>query len=130
MYKIAGNHLNYITMTTYKLHYFNGRGRAEVIRLIFAQAGQKYEDIRIERANWDSIKNDTPLGQVPYIEVDGERIPQSMAIVRFLAKQFNLAGKDNLEQAKVDSVADTISDLSETYSKLLYREKDPTKKAE
>jgi glutathione S-transferase len=36
-------------MSTYKLYYFNGRGRAEVSRLIFAAAGQKYEDIRYER---------------------------------------------------------------------------------
>ncbi|CAF1327684.1 unnamed protein product [Didymodactylos carnosus] len=117
-------------MTTYKLHYFNGRGRAEIIRLAFAQAGQKYEDIRIERANWDCIKNDTPLGQVPYIEVYGQRIPQSMTIVRFLAKQFTSAGKDNLEQARVDSVADTIGDLSEIYSKLIHRERDQSKKEE
>ncbi|CAF1234931.1 unnamed protein product, partial [Didymodactylos carnosus] len=62
--------------------------------------------------------------------VDGQRIPQSMTIVRLLAKQFNLAGKDNLEQAKVDSVADTIGDLSEMYSKLIHRGKGQSKKEE
>jgi glutathione S-transferase len=33
-----------------------------------------------------------------------------MAIARFLAKEFGLAGRDNFEQAKVDAVVDTILD--------------------
>ena len=39
-------------MSTYKLYYFNSRGRAEPIRIIFAQAGVKYEDVRFEREQW------------------------------------------------------------------------------
>jgi glutathione S-transferase len=53
-----------------------------------------------------------PLGQMPVLEVDGIKLPQSMSIARFLAKQFGLAGKDNLEQAKVDAVVDTSIDLA------------------
>ncbi len=36
-------------MSTYKLIYFNGRGRAEVSRLIFVVVDQKYEDFRLEQ---------------------------------------------------------------------------------
>ena len=39
-------------MSTYKLYYFNSRGGGEPIRIIFAQAGVKYEDIRFEREQW------------------------------------------------------------------------------
>jgi len=39
-------------MSSYKLYYFNARGGGEPIRIIFAQAGVKYEDIRIEREEW------------------------------------------------------------------------------
>ena len=35
-------------MSTYKLYYFNVRGTAEPIRIIFAQAGVKYDDVRFE----------------------------------------------------------------------------------
>lgn len=49
----------------YKLTYFNLRGRGELIRLILAQAGVEYEDIRIEKDKWpamkDSKKNTTKL---------------------------------------------------------------------
>ena len=41
---------------SYKLTYFNGRGRAETIRMIFAQAGVAYEDVRIEGAQWPQLK--------------------------------------------------------------------------
>ncbi|CAF2185006.1 unnamed protein product [Rotaria magnacalcarata] len=78
-------------MSTYKLYYFNGRGRAEIARLIFAAAGEKVEDIRYEGSKWPSYKSKIPLGQMPVLEVDGVKLPQSMAIARFLAKQFDLA---------------------------------------
>ena len=38
--------------TTYKLYYFNMRGMAEPIRIIFAQAGVEYRDYRMESEQW------------------------------------------------------------------------------
>jgi prostaglandin-H2 D-isomerase / glutathione transferase len=114
-------------MSTYKLYYFNARGRAEISRLIFAAAGEKYEDIRYEQDEWPSHKAEMPLGQMPTLEIDGTKLPQSMSIARFLAKQFGLAGRDYLEQAKVDAVVDTSIDLAMKYL-LVYFEKDEEKK--
>jgi glutathione S-transferase len=105
------------------------RGRAETARLIFAAAGQEFEDIRYERSEWPSHKDEMPLGQIPVLEYDGVKLPQSITIARFLAKQFRLAGKDNLEQAEVDAVVDTINDLVPKYVPIRW-EKDETKKAE
>ena len=102
-------------MSTYKLYYFNGRGRGEVARLIFAAAGEKFEDIRYDRTEWGAHKAEMPLGQMPVLEYNGTKLPQSGAIGRFLAKQFNLAGKDNFEQAEVDAVVDTINDAVAGY---------------
>ncbi|CAF1581110.1 unnamed protein product [Adineta steineri] len=114
-------------MPSYKLTYFNGRGRAEVSRLIFAAAGQKYEDVRYEFDQWPAHKAEMLLGQMPVLEVDGVKLPQSAAIARFLAKQFHLAGKDNFEQAKVDAAVDTIYDIYKTWAPSRFGE-DPVKK--
>ena len=116
-------------MATYKLYYFNGRGRAEAARLVLAAAGQKYEDIRFEGEQWPSHKSEMPLGQLPVLEFNGVKLPQSISIARFLAKQFNLAGKDNFEQAQVDAVVDTIVDLVNKFIAVRF-EKDEAKKEE
>ena len=39
-------------MSAYKLFYFNSRGRGEPVRIILAQAGVKYEDVRFEGEQW------------------------------------------------------------------------------
>jgi glutathione S-transferase len=116
-------------MSTYKLHYFHYRGLAEVSRLIFVAAGQNYEDVRYESNEWPSHEAQMPLGQVPVLEYKGTQLPQSMSIARFLAKQLQLAGKDNFEQAKVDAVIDTILDLFRAFVPSLSIE-DETKKQE
>lgn len=41
---------------SYKLIYFNARGRAEHIRYIFAHAGVDYIDERIPKERWPEIK--------------------------------------------------------------------------
>ena len=41
-------------MSTYKLYYFDARGRGESIRIILAQAGVKFEDVRFSKEEWIS----------------------------------------------------------------------------
>lgn len=71
-------------MTQYKLYYFDFKGRGEVIRLVFAAAGQKYEDIRFSQAKLSEYKDKTPFGQVPALEIiDGSNtviMAQSVSI--------------------------------------------------
>ena len=61
------------------------------------------------------------MGQLPYLTVDGVKIPQSHSIARFVAKRFNLYGSDDLEQAKTDAVVDTVSDLVVAYWTRIYK---------
>jgi len=98
-------------MVKYTLVYFNAKGRAELARLLFAQAGVEYEDKRIQREDWASLKSSVPTGQMPYMEVDGLKLCQSMAIARHLAREFSLYGANNLEAAKIDMILDTLTDM-------------------
>lgn len=81
------------------------RGRAEIIRYIFAYLDIKYEDHRIEQADWPEVKSTLPFGKIPILEVDGFNLHQSLAIARYLAKN------TELEQCQVDAIVDTLDDF-------------------
>jgi len=116
-------------MPTYKLTYFDGRGRGEIIRLLFAYQGVEYTDERIKREDWAALKPSSPFGQVPILEVDGVKLCQSNACARYLAKKFNLAGKNELDQAKADMIVDCLEDATKPIVSI-FIEKDEAKKAE
>ena len=54
---------------------------------------------------------DTPCGVLPVLEYDGTTIAQSISIARFLAREFNLAGKNRAEEAQADMIVDCVSDV-------------------
>ncbi|XP_033746354.1 glutathione S-transferase-like [Pecten maximus] len=116
-------------MPTYKLHYFPIRARGELIRLLFAAAGKTFTDQIITFADWPSKKSEMPTGQLPVLEIDGEKLSQSLTIARFLSREFGLAGDSNLDQARADQVVDTIGDLFTEFFKYAF-EKDAEKKEE
>lgn len=117
-------------MPTYKLHYFDGRGRAELSRLIFAAAGQQYEDIRYPDESWALQKAGFHFGVLPVLEVDGERIGQSAAIAHYLASQFGLAGKTPIESFKCHSLAEYARDMIAAFYNFVFYEKDEKRIAE
>jgi len=117
-------------MPVYKLHYFNGRGRAETIRLIFAAAGQKYEDCRIEMKDWPNRKKDFKHGQVPVLDIDDEQLNQSVAIIHYLGTQFGLVGKTPLDAAKCHAAIENMRDMMVPLVQKMMREPDEAKKME
>ena len=64
-------------MPQYKLTYYNARTRAEVSRLVLAQAGMEYEDKRVSGKEWRQLKPQTPFGYMPILEVDGSWMKSS-----------------------------------------------------
>jgi len=114
-------------MVAIKLKYFNGRGLAESIRWVLAYAGAEYEDVRFEREQWAEEKPKTLTGMVPELEYDGFVLGESSAIITFLAKEFNLVGKDNREEARCAMIASLASDLLSKGRPVRY-EQDPDKK--
>ena len=43
-------------MTSYKVHYFDFRARAEAIRFLLSYGGVNFDDIRFEEDVWPKIK--------------------------------------------------------------------------
>ncbi|KAK6045647.1 glutathione S-transferase protein [Cooperia oncophora] len=121
-------------MVQYKVTYFTGRGLAEAIRQLLVVAGKDFEDVRLTFEDWpkhkdgknllDSIEENFHdskirvvgsqrclLGQLPVLEVDGKKLCQSHAILRYLAREFGYAGKTAWDQAQVDAIADQYKDF-------------------
>ncbi|XP_071082970.1 probable glutathione S-transferase 5 [Haliotis cracherodii] len=116
-------------MPSYKLISTDNKGRAEVCRLLFALAGQEYEDVRWTRETFQTEKQNLLFGQIPVLEVDGKQYAQSMAIAGFLAREFGFHGKTSVEQMEVDQVIGIINDIFSALIKQ-FHEQDEEKKAD
>lgn len=110
--------------TTTTLTYFDVRGRAEPIRLLLSYAGVPFEDRGISSGTWPQEKAAAPLGQLPYLTErrDGaaQAIPQTMAILRHLARAHGLDGKDEGERLAADVAVETAVDARTAHSELRY----------
>ena len=114
-------------MPTYKLYYFNSRGVAEVARLVFAQAGVEYEDIRLTSEQWAEFKPKTPYRVIPVLDIDGKLMGGSMAIARYLARQFGMAGEDDIARLVLEGAEGAIDDFKDKMI-AMFHEKDEEKK--
>ncbi|EUC62524.1 glutathione S-transferase, putative [Rhizoctonia solani AG-3 Rhs1AP] len=101
------------------LHYldFLSRGRGEVIRLFFEDAGIAFKDHRIAFDDYNAqvksgeINTLNPLKSLPVVEVGGTNYIQSYAILRLFARQLGkYDGKNDLERYYVDAINDIASD--------------------
>ncbi|XP_071494446.1 S-crystallin SL11-like [Diadema antillarum] len=120
-------------MPSYRLVYFDARGRVEIARLLFALKGVEFDDVRYEFTAFaeSEDKKKAPLGQVPILEVEGQPIMlQSRAIQRYLAREFDFYGSNNQQSTFIDIVAETCDEFHEGTYRFLFYETDETKKAE
>ncbi|KAF6208057.1 hypothetical protein GE061_016507 [Apolygus lucorum] len=116
-------------MPTYKLTYFDLKGLGEPIRMILTYMGQEFEERRIPLEEWPATKGTIKYGKVPILDVDGKRMYQAQAILRFLAKKAKLAGDNDLEAYEIDSIVGVITDLISLYVPL-WQITDPKEKEE
>ena len=72
---------------------------------------------------------ETPFGQLPILFIDDTPLPQSGAIVRFLANQLKLEPEGNLQNAFADMMLETMNEVLEK-GRAPFMEKDETKKVD
>lgn len=98
-------------MPTYKLTYFDTRGLAEPIRLAFHYGGIPFIDNQVKRAAWDNVKDTFPVKKVPILELNGQILTQSPAILKYIAKKAGLVPEDELEAARADELCTYVYDV-------------------
>ncbi|KAF4653057.1 Glutathione S-transferase A4 [Perkinsus chesapeaki] len=96
----------------FKLNYFAGRGRAEAIRFTLALANVEYENVFIRtRKDMLDLMPKLKYGQVPMLETpEGDCLVQTGAIIRYIARRFNLYGASEGKEERVDEIIEAASD--------------------
>src|SRR5262245_6232703 len=84
-------------MPTYRLHYFPESGNSYKLALMLTLCGQNFEGVWTDfgggvtrTPEWRRDVNE--MGEIPVLEVDGERLTQTAPILLGLAKQFKQFG--------------------------------------
>ena len=81
--------------------YFDIRGRAEPVRLVYEDLGEPYEDRRVTDIEWIDLKPRTPFGQLPLFSQGDLHLTQSYAIYRHLARSHVLYGASELDRVQL-----------------------------
>jgi glutathione S-transferase len=86
-------------MPSYRLHYFPESGNSYKLALMLTLCGQTFEPVWTDfgggvtrTPEWRRDVN--AMGEIPVLEVDGERLTQTAPILLMLAKQFGRFGAE------------------------------------
>ncbi len=100
-------------MSKPKLTYFDAPlSRGEECRLALHAAGVDFEDVRITRERWPTLKPTTPFGSLPFFEIDGQPpLAQSNAILTLIGRKYGLHPTDELEATRHLAMMCHVEDL-------------------
>src|SRR4051812_27055130 len=98
-----------------RIIYFDLRGRAEAIRLMFEELGEPYDDRRLRSSDeWAALKPHTPFGALPIYEEGELRFAQTQAIQRHIARTRGLYGRNEREHVECDVGVEALNEAAET----------------
>jgi glutathione S-transferase len=90
-------------MPSYRLHYFPESGNSYKLALMLTLCGQSFEGVWTDfgggvtrTAEWRRDVN--AMGEIPVLEIDGERLTQTAPILLKLAKQFGKFGGETEQE--------------------------------
>ncbi|KNE56535.1 hypothetical protein AMAG_02335 [Allomyces macrogynus ATCC 38327] len=108
----------------YTVYYWQIKGRGEMIRLVLEAAGVAYENKYPKE--WATEKASLPFGQLPALLITDPKtkqtttLAQSAAIVRYLARKYNLVAADPLDFAVADSIFESAVDATNAMIKVVW----------
>jgi len=117
-------------MSKPRLTYFDAPvSRGEECRLALHLAGVDFEDVRIKMADWPALKEQTPYGSVPVLELPGRgTFAHTNAILVLIGRRHGLHPADDFEAARHEGMMAHVEDLRARVSPTL-RMAEPEKKA-
>jgi glutathione S-transferase len=87
----------------YRLHYFPESGNSYKLALMLTLCGQSFEPVWTDfgggvtrTAEWRRTVNE--MGEIPVLEIDGERLTQTAPVLLMLAEQYGRFGGDNAKE--------------------------------
>ena len=97
----------------YKLYYFNGNGKAIIIRAILYYSKVKFNDIKISNEDWKKLKQSGKFEceELPVMEHKGKLFYQMHAIEQYLGYTFNIHGKNIEDEYQINCLLDSFDDL-------------------
>ena len=99
----------------YTLYYFNVNARGCMARALLSYVKANWENKVIEYndflQNYKQKKEFCEYGQLPILEYKGKYYSQSMAIVLFLAKKYNLMGDNEDEEFEINNLLCSFEDI-------------------
>ena len=107
---------------SYKLHYFQIRGRGEQVRLLLHALELPFEDVLAKGDQFLALKEQGPaalyFGSLPMLEDGAFRLCQGPVILSYLAVKHGAAPNDPQLKSKADAIAWGAEDLRQQYFKL------------
>jgi len=112
-----------------RLIYFDfPASRGEECRIALHLAGVDFEDVRVQSKDWPAMKDSTPFGALPVLEMPGKPpLAHSNAILVFIGRQHHLHPSDDFEAARHEALMSAVEDIRHTISPTL-RISDPEQK--
>ncbi|MDB5925203.1 MAG: hypothetical protein JWN13_4139 [Betaproteobacteria bacterium] len=113
-----------------KLIYFDAPvSRGEECRLALHLAGIDFEDVRIKGADWPAMKEQTPYGALPVLELPGRPpLAHSNAILVMIGRRHGLHPSDDFDAARHEGMMQHVEDLRGVVGPTI-RMNEPEKKA-
>jgi glutathione S-transferase len=100
--------------------YFKIRGRAEPIRLILEEVGVSYIDHYVDFIGWQDLKPKMPFKVLPSYREGDVLLVESRAIYRYLARKYQLYGRDDMEAVQCDILDEAIRDAEQALGNLFW----------
>ena len=113
----------------YKLYYFNGNGRAIIIRAILYYSKSLFSDVKITKEDWAKLKQTGKFEseELPVMEYKGKLYSQMHAIEQYLGYAFNLHGKNMEDEYSINCLLDSFDDLFTIFKHFTWPESEEDK---